>query len=37
MMNAWKKLNMVLKVVQYTMYAVLKFSEKRDIRRRIMK
>lgn len=36
-MNAWKKLNMVLKVVQYTMYAVLKFSEKKSIKRRIIK
>lgn len=36
-MNAWKKLNMVLKVVQYTMYAMLKFSEKRDIKRRNLK
>ena len=33
-MNAWKKLNMVLKAVQYTMYAVLKFSEKKSIKRR---
>lgn len=37
MMNAWKKLNMVLKVVQYTMYAVLKFSEKSEIKRRNLK